>query len=601
MVTRPSRYPQVALTPGGNYVEPGSGVQLTGWPTGAIYPSSDANWLWRQITDWNRSHDASRLASTDILTATACQVSVSALSMDTGTGLTGVILTGGVYYGNGERIDLTDAATVYSGGASLVFPAGSTRYVCARPQPPTGGASNASSCAELIVSSSNPPAGYVTLLVVTTDGTDITAATTPVTVSTYLEWAVVPNFTVGLLGTTATLSGYLESPLGYFTGDAGGADTLEVTALGGGAALVVVGSSGGTAVSVSQVGARAAIGVSHTGSGSGAAIDCSAGSGAGLTVTAGEGASGVEITGSATSAYGLTVTNGTTYAVSGTGSTNGGGGLFSGAGTGLGVGALGGTGAGASAVQALARNSTGIGVYAQSHSTATTAARAGYFEGRDSAAGVEAISAGYHALRLQGDLTSPTYGTFYVAPQGAIPTNYGNGQMTVFDPAVANVAPMWCTSSALDATYRGVWDSPGGFAFGMTHSAVTTNANSAVYTTLCTVTMSGANVPRVSGVKVRISVSMRVGNSVGTVPYCDVQIRDTTAGSTITTRAGAGVLAGSGYTVTATTGDWTNTIAFDVEYTWPSVVASRSFVLEFKRSSGGTLAAQGSMTITGSY
>ena len=261
-VTRPSRYPQVALTPGGNFVEPSSGVQIGGWATGALYPSADANWLWRQSTDWGRHLDATRLHTGDILATTPQRIGSGALTISTGlgVGLTATITAGGVYYGNGERIDLTAAPTVYSGGAALVFPAASTRYVHARPQPGLAGAAIGSSCGDLLVSASPIAAGYVLLLTVTTNATDITAATQDSGVVNRLTWAVEPDFAAGLRGTNIDISGSLQAATGIFAGDAGGGDTLDVTALAGGTAVTVHGSSGGTGLSIDHVGNRAALG-----------------------------------------------------------------------------------------------------------------------------------------------------------------------------------------------------------------------------------------------------------------------------------------------------------------------------------------------------
>lgn len=609
-VARPTRYPQVALTPGGNYAEPGSGVQLGGWATGAIYPSADANWLWRTITDWNRSHDASRLSSTDVLTSTVCRVSVAALDIDLGTGLTADITIGGVYYGNGERIDLTDAPTVYSGGSALVFPAGSTRYVCARPQPPTGGAANASSCAELIVSASNPPAGYVTILRVDTDATDIVAVTEPPSVVTYLEFAVAPDFTAGLVGTTAQLEDFITAPIASFAG-AAGSPTVEATAYSGQSAIVATGTGAAVAIAVTHDGARAGINVAHTGSGDGLAVNVSGGSGVGVNVTgnasttattidAGTGQRGLVVTGSASSAYAGQFVNGTTYAVSGTGSTNGGGGLFTGSGLGIGVTAFSGATAGAHAVGSRATNSTGFGIYAATHVTATNAARAGYFYGDDQAAGVEAESLNYHALILTPKTTTPTHSAILAGVQTSYPSNTTNGTLTYASSTGVSGRGHWIHGSALDAAHRGIHSSRGGFVHGFA-SSVASNADAATYTTLTTATCTNGNAPKEASRTVLIHVQLRVRTSTAAANGIDVRVRDTTAAATVVEYVGSGTGNTAGWPLPGTSTGWDRDLTFKVEYTIPAV-GDRTFVLEFKRqTAANTVTAQGSIHITYAY
>lgn len=590
-VARPTRYPQVALTPGGNYAEPGSGVQLGGWATGAIYPSADANWLWRTITDWNRSHDASRLSSTDVLTSTVCRVSVAALDIDLGTGLTADITIGGVYYGNGERIDLTDAPTVYSGGSALVFPAGSTRYVCARPQPPTGGAANASSCAELIVSASNPPAGYVTILRVDTDATDIVAVTEPPSVVTYLEFAVAPDFTAGLVGTTAQLEDFITAPIASFAG-AAGSPTVEATAFDGQSAIVATGTGAAVTIAVTHDGARAGINVAHTGSGDGLAVDVSGGSGKGVVITGNASTNAAEITAGA-GQVGLLLTGaaGASYAmVLGASGGNCGGASIQGTGAGWGLLVNSGSTAGSYGIVAVAQNTTSNAIYA---SSANNGAPAILAEGNGSAAGLMATSAASYAIILAPDTSTPAYPAVYCDPQGANPSNVVDGTLTY-----NGTTKQWITGSATDSAYRGIHSSLSGYVYGANHSTPTTNASTAFYTTLCTVTLTAQNAPRVVGSKVNLRVSMRVGNSSGSALYCDVQVRATTYPATITTRAGSGLLITAGYPVAATTGDYTTHISFDVEHTI-TTAGAQSFVLEFKRNSGvGNLIAQGSLIVT---
>lgn len=638
MVARPERYPQVAATPGANYAEPASGVQLGGWPYGNLFPSSDANWLFRQLTDWNRAHDAQRLASIDILASSAQRVSSGGLTITSGlgSGLTAEITAGGVYYGNGERIDLTLAPTVYAGGNALAFPAGTTRYVIARPQPPSGGSANGSSCGELAVSASDVVAGWTTIATVTTNGSDIVTATQYSGVVSRLTWAVEPDFAVGLRGSDADLSGGLQAATGAFAGDGGGGDTLNVTAQGGGAAINVYGSSGGAAIYLEHVGARPAIDVSRTGSGAGvaiatsggdgltvntagagtgAAIDVSGGSGAGLTVagstaadaatiTAGAGRYGLVVAGSATALYGATISGGSTYALYVAGGTGAGGVSCVGSGTSAGLRAQGGTTAGANGVEAYARNSTGRGLTAYTHTTATAGTQAAWLEGLDQAGGAEIVSANYYPVVFTPKVSSPTYGSIYARPQTTTPTSWGDGSLT-YASSVFGEQGQWMHGCSADSAFRGIWSSLGGFGYGASYNATNSNANAAAYTVLTTATMSAGNAPKNTGT-VRITVTMRVKTSTAAANGIDVRVRDTTAGGSPTvidfvgTGAGTGS-AGPGWYLQGSTTEYQTTISFQTSYTLPASGA-RTFSLEFKRQgAANTITAQGSITIDGVY
>lgn len=614
-VTRPSRYPQVAATPGGNFAEPGSGVQLGGWPTGALYPSSDANWLWRQITDWNRSHDASRLASTDILTTKVCRVSSAFLDFDTGTGLNGVITSGGVYYGNGERLDLTDAPTVYAGGSALTFPALSTSYVIARPQPATGGASNGSSCAELAVSAVTPVAGWSTIAAVTTDATDVTSAV-ETGVTPYLEWSATPNFTAGVYGAFAEFTGSLTSA--DVTTEWMSADYIALAGTTGQPTIVAQGTTGQAAVLAYGMGTGDALYVySNGGSGTIARVDAASFGATGValdvdgnssstaaTIDAGAGRLALVVTGSSSSSYAATFTNGTTYGISATGSTNGGGGFFSGAGGGLGIYARGGDTAGANGAQVLAQNSTGYGLVAQSHTTATTATAGAYIEGKDSAAGAELVSAGFYPVVLSPDLTSPAYGTLFSRTQGAYPTNKTAGAISFANYALGT-RPHWLIADADDAAWRGVWSSQGGFVYGGSYGQTATNADAANYTTLCAVTLTNGNAPKEAGRTLRCEVKIRVRTSTAAANGIDVRVRDLTAGggagANVVEYVNSGTGNFAGWPLTGATTGWDRDVTFDYNYTVPAEGA-RTIALQFKRQTvANTVTAHGSLVVTGAY
>ena len=567
-VTRPSRYPIVAQTPGGNYAEPGSGVQLGGWQTGAIFPSADANWLMRQITDWGRSLDASRLAATDLLVTNKVQrASSTALTITTGGGttLTAEITAGGVYYGLGERIDLTDAPTVYSGADALVFPAGSTRYVIARPMPATGGAVSGSSCAELAISAVDAVAGWSTLMTVTTGAATITSA---VQYGSVLDTLNVAHTMV--FADTVDFSALATFDVATFN------DLTDFNA-----ATTFTDVSEWAASSIKPL-----IKLTPTGSGGGLEIAASGGTGVALDVVGGTAAAALTVSGAFAGSYAMTVEG-----------TGGAGGLFvQGNGVGWGLAVNSGATAGSYGIVAIAQNNSGNAIYAVSANSGTAPAIKG--AGSNLAAGVEAAATAYYPLVLSPDTSSPAYGSIIAGSQNAAPTNFDSGSLTFVGGAIDS----WGHGSFADSAWRYFHSTLGGRMYGFATGGPTLNSNSAVYTTLCTVTIgAGADAAKVAGRTARLTVSMRVGHSAAATNFCDVQVRDTTAGATLTTRAGTGIGSGNGYYLPAVASVWQLVINFEIEYTVPATGA-RTFVLEFKRNSAASnVTAEGSLKVEGLY
>lgn len=616
MTTRPSRYPQVAATPGGNYAEPPSGVQLGGWPVGAVFPSSDANWLLRQITDWNRAHDAHRLASIDVLSMTVSRVSPIPLALATGVGvgLTAQITSGGVYYGAGERLDLTLAPAVYAGGAALVFPAASASYVLARAQPAVGGAANGSSCAELLVSS-GPVAGWVKILFVTTDATDIVAAVETM-VTPYLEWGIAPDFAAGLRGTTGTFVGSLSSldlTTGGITGSHAllsgedGQPTLVVQSdLLDNPAILAYGVNNAKAIHAYSNGGGGTIVHADAASfgATGVALDVDGSSGSpAARITAGAGQVALTSTASGTSAYNAIFTGGVTFSIVVTAAGNGGGGIFSGSGTGSGIEASGGTGAGAVGVFAAALNSTGYALYARSAAAAANTVAGAKLEGRGSAAGAELLAEDYYAAILRPKINAPGYGALYAAPQSAYPTNKPAGGLS-YASYVFNSRPHWIVADADDPAWRGLWSSRGGFVYGGHYGQTASNADATTYTTLCTVALTNGNAPKEAGRAVRCEVKIRVRTSTAAANGIDVRVRDTTvlpSGANVVEYAGAGIGNFAGWPLTGATTGWDRDVTFDYDYVVPAE-GDRTILLQFKRqTAANTVTAHGSLVITGAY
>lgn len=568
-VTRPSRYPIVAQTPGGNYAEPGSGVQLGGWATGAIFPSADANWLMRQITDWGRSLDASRLASTDLLDANVVQrVSTTALTITTGGGttLTAAITAGGVYYGKGERIDLTDAATVYTGGNALVFPAASTRYVIARPQPATGGAVSGSSTAELAISAVTPVAGWSTLMTVTTGAATITSAVQ--------HGDVLDAFQFG-------------RPIIF-------ADTLETLALATFSAPATFDdltdfNAKTTFTDVSEWSASSSdplILLTPTGSGGGLEIAAAGGTGVGLAVTGGTAAAALAVSGAFAGGYAMTVAG-----------TGGAGGLFvQGNGVGWGLAVNSGATAGSYGLVAIAQNDTGNAIYAVSANSGTAPAIKG--AGSNLAAGVEAAATAYYPLLLSPDVSSPAYGHLFGDPQNAPPSQVGLGALA----CVAGAINGWGQANNSESAWRWFHASPGGYAYGAAYQQSVSSTSSVSYSNLALADLTGMNAPKVAGAKVRIAVKLRFRTTTAVATGVDIRVIDFTAdpggASPLILFEGSGTGTTSGMYLSGVNTNYNETFSFEFDYTIPAT-GDRSFILQIRRWGGVTVTGHGSITVDG--
>jgi hypothetical protein len=317
-----------------------------------------------------------------------------------------------------------------------------------------------------------------------------------------------------------------------------------------------------------------------------------------LQVTAGSGQIAVDITGSATGVRALRVTGSNTYCIQGIAGSGGTGALLVGTGTGHGADIQGGTTPGAYGARIFGQSNTGHAIYAATDPTSTTAVRVGYFEALGSAAGLELVAPANHALIITPDITAPVYGSiFQNGAMNAAPTTQTSGQLSY----VSSTFDAWMHSSFADGAWRAMWSSLGGFCYGAQTNQIVSNASTAAYSVLCTVAMTGTNAPKLAGQKVRITATIRAGLSVATACTLDVQVRDTTAGTTLISQVGTGLTTADGYYMPAVATTFTTTAVIDFEYTIPTAGA-RTFVLEFKHDIGAiTVTAQGSMVVTGSY
>lgn len=392
------------------------------------------------------------------------------------------------------------------------------------------------------------------------------------------EWSVNSGSPAMIISNAGTGGGI------FYTSNSNGPAAMIELAKGNG--------SDGTLIKLTAVGAGPSICLQAIGGDGDTAID----------ITAGAGQAGLVVQGASTGTYAARFKGGmgqtyVAYFEAGAGGVGGdaGGALFTGVGLGSGIGVSGGTSAGAYAGQFLARNSAAQGaVFAQTHTTATTASRAGYFQGRDSAAGLEAVSAGYYPLILTPDTTSPTYGHILAAAQDAAPTQPSSGSMAY----VAGVINGWGQGNATDGAFRWFWSSKGGYVYGGAYNQTVTSTSAASYSTLATVTLTSgtANAIKVAGESIVITASVRFRvNSVGATGV-DMRVMDSVTGTAVFEHAATGTAITNGYYLAGATTDWG--ACFTVEREWVvSSTATRTFTLEIRRWGATPVFGHGSLKI----
>lgn len=580
-MTRPARFPQVALTPGGNYAEPPSGVQLGGWPVGAVFPSSDANWLLRQITDWIREGDANALRATEVLSPIPSRVSTTILDIYDGVDatLTAQITSGGVYYhGVAGRIDLTDAPTVYSGGNALVFPPSTVSYVIARPQPSTGGPVSGSSCAELKVSAVQPVAGYATILQVTTSATGISLSSTHSGVSSWLQWGRLTEFNNGLRGTTLDLTGNLSAAIGSF--DAGSDGNFAV--YGYGANL-------GGAFNATGVGSGVGYYVQHSGTGAALYATTAAGAGPAAWLIGNATSEALYVQGRANvqtpaASYGLQV--GGSGNVANMLSTNA-------SGTGRGFYCIGSATGGEGAYFEHNRTTGGAySVYARTAAAADVTARAIVGEGRNAGYGVHGKAV--TGAGLYGEVSNNAGVPFLVNTRTA-DTTYGFSGGLMFNAAAA-VNQWRATISGFAGVKSFAWYGPGSFlhAYEVTTGPIAdSNVFDLAWPTVTALAAEGNGFYGAAlGARIRIRVAFDARCVAAGASGVDIRLTDeTNGGTTIVERSGAGTGTTAGWALPLAATDWQRRIAFECEYAPPND-GDLSIKLKVKRNTGGQISTR---------
>lgn len=555
------------------------------------------NALMRNASRWKRWLDQGRVPTPQAQGASTCRLSTTAFSFAAGGGLNKVVNVDTHYLIQGSYVSLSVArlaanivsftATATKDTHFYITPAGVITWDVV-----TIGVAAA------------PPVGTVHLHTFRTDGTDVTSQTTPAAFTAQRNLFAIPVETSAGI-TTTSLTASADSTLAVTSSNY----ALSITQSDG--------AGGGLYIANSGNGPKAALEILQTGDGTGLAINASAGLNAAISVIgspsdsavkieAGAGQAGLYVQGAATGNYAVRLRGGAgqlyvLHAEAGAGGVGGdaGAGYFEGSGTGPGLHVRGGGGAGAYAAEFLAQNSTTVGaVYARTHTTATFASRAGYFQGHDQAAGLEAVSAGYYPAILTPDVTSPTYGHIFGAAQNAAPTQVGLGALA----CVAGTINGWGQANDSEPAWRWFHASPGGYVYGAAYQQSVTSTSSVSYSNLALADCTGMNAPKVAGEKVRISVKLRFRTGTATATGVDIRVIDFTAdpggASPLIVFEGSGTSTSSGMYLSGVNTNYNETLPFEFDYTIPSA-GDRSFILQIRRWGAVSVTGHGSITIDG--
>lgn len=533
MTARPDYYPLIALTPLGNYAIPGPPV-LNGWAVGAIFPSSDANWLARHHGDWIKHADERALRSDECLDlVTAQRVTLTSLGLPLAVGLSVSPTGSGVYYALGMRVDLTDAATTYVGASALTIPPSSTFYLHARPQPDLSGPLPLSSVGELLVSINAVEAGYSQIGSGVSDATDVVSYADT---STYgLSWVPPMIFDVMIVNTLDV--GVLNFDVGIGSG-ALGSDTLTLSPFDASQrALLAAGVTAQPLVEVQQTGSGNAVTVSGGTSAAAVAVGGGAGQAAVIASSGADALAAVIMTGSGSAAGGDALAGLTADW----------------------------------AFRATGANADADGLYGRTSAGASTTAAGVHGEGRgDGTIGVLAESLVGHSLVVLGDTTAPAYAAIKISPQDTDPSAGG------FDGEL-----YWhSTHKSLRTCVAGVgWRSMATYGPGNACHAVALQTPGAeiTYTTAANVTILTATLTAASGngffgqadsAKLLITFTADVRTTIATNDYVNVFIYDmtNTPGSPIASWSGAGNAPTAGFAMYAST-DYQRTVK--VSYLYP--------------------------------
>ncbi len=267
--------------------------------------------------------------------------------------------------------------------------------------------------------------------------------------------------------------------------------------------------------------------------------------------------------------------------------------------------ATGGPGGG-NVVRAIQAGPTGFAVYATTSGASTNAARAVRAQATGAATGLEAsavssVGADNAAIRASvtgGFASSELHfvgraGDSLTTGAGRVNQNTTTGTLTLSDPFVGE--------------QKDFWASRGGPAIGCgaTNNATNTNNSTVVWSVAAILPLVGLNAPRRALSKVVLRFTCTAGRTTflnpANIGIIDVRILDITAGTTVVTRAGGGMVNASGYTLTYNATGWQRNIVLEYEYQVP-LAGDRTFHAEFKCSTtDGVIIRDAVLTPFGSY
>lgn len=581
ILARPLTYGSIDTTGSNQYADPDLPEALQGFPDLSIPPARKFNTLFRRYSGWCGYVDQRMLRSNFFLDSSATGISRLTdgyFRYATGAGLEQSVVEDSAYAIDGHIVDLTLDRLATVGLETRTFAATKDTHFYV--------ASNG----EITVSvvnvgvAASPPAGTYHLGTMTTDAVDCTVWTDGDFLFNFrrvisdVPWrftcATGEPLVTADMG-NADASGFVAS---VGTGAAAAGFVAGMTNSPAGASGIVVAADAGTegdGISIGHAGAGFGVYIRHTGAGDGLTIEHS---GAGPCAVF-EHASGT--------AFFVEGNGGLAAAVVSSAGNNARGLLATGHGTAAGLEGRSGLTAGAPAVVAVPQNNTGFGFYCLTPVGSTTAARAGFFEGRGSGVGAEIRAAANHALILQGDTTSPSFAALRFIGANAEPSTVTAGSVEY-----VTTQNQLVVGDALDNAYRGIWTSIGGRAFGFTAPAngapnTAQTAGTVNWVTAATATLTAGNAPKVAGRTVILKFTCDARNvSAGAANTLSVRFYDATAGGEVAGSVRTGIGSGdtAGFYLADTTTGWQRTIVYKFRTTVPTT-GDRTYYAQIRATS----------------
>ncbi|MDI9599436.1 MAG: hypothetical protein QM323_08090, partial [Acidobacteriota bacterium] len=232
-------------------------------------------------------------------------------------------------------------------------------------------------------------------------------------------------------------------------------------------------------------------------------------------------------------------------------------------------------------------NNTGTALVISTPGGSTSAARGIFASVSGSAIAAEFVSAANYAAIFTGDTTSPTFPALFVTGQNARAGSWSNGGLMYLSSEA-----QFAAACEADGTWRGLWTSESGYAYGGDVVAPSTfNGVSGSWATAITFSANGGDAPKtlLGGDKIRVRINVGAASlNAGVDIVLGLRIRDMTAGGTpvIWTRSGAGSGDASGWKIVGYAAQaYGPPVSTVVELTVPST-GDRAWRLEYSFSGG---------------